>query len=220
MRPHFLFVASSLSMAGLGCGGEPQSGTATTATASGPAATGTTAGSTTDEVTPSPTASSETPASTKTVEPTHTGESLGSRTETVSGRSLELIHLSAGSFQMGSPSNESGRDVGEVPHSVRLTRSVSISKTEVTQALYQALMGTNPSEHQGCEDCPAGQYQDQTPYTLAASGVTLSIVWAAILHRNGVLAPEGILEFENGYVRSKRGSLKELYRTLSPQAKG
>ena len=38
-------------------------------------------------------------------------------------------------------------------HTVSL-RSFSISKTEVTQALWQAVMGNNPSAHKGCSSCP------------------------------------------------------------------
>ncbi len=56
-----------------------------------------------------------------------------------------MVTLEPGSFQMGSPPDESGRDADEVRHSVTLTRPFAISATEVTQELYQAVTGENPS---------------------------------------------------------------------------
>jgi formylglycine-generating enzyme required for sulfatase activity len=50
---------------------------------------------------------------------------------------------------MGSPSSESGRDSDEGPvHTVELD-GFWLGKTEVTQAQYQAIMGTNPSKFKG-----------------------------------------------------------------------
>ncbi|MBK8980668.1 MAG: SUMF1/EgtB/PvdO family nonheme iron enzyme [Planctomycetes bacterium] len=54
-----------------------------------------------------------------------------------------MVLISAGSFRMGSAI------VGEtaVPvHTVHITSPFWIGKHEVTQAEYQALMGTNPSQ--------------------------------------------------------------------------
>jgi formylglycine-generating enzyme required for sulfatase activity len=48
-------------------------------------------------------------------------------------------------FIMGSPPDEPGRDVDETPHAVVLTRDVEFADHEVTQAEYEAVMGTNPS---------------------------------------------------------------------------
>jgi formylglycine-generating enzyme required for sulfatase activity len=50
---------------------------------------------------------------------------------------------------MGSPSNEEGRDSDEVRHRVRLTRGFELGVVPVTQALYSALMGSNPSGFKG-----------------------------------------------------------------------
>jgi sulfatase modifying factor 1 len=38
-------------------------------------------------------------------------------------------------------------------HSVSLS-AYYMGETEVTQALWQAVMGTNPSDHKNCEECP------------------------------------------------------------------
>jgi formylglycine-generating enzyme required for sulfatase activity len=52
-------------------------------------------------------------------------------------------------FSMGSPAGEVGRDTDEILHTVVLTRDFWISPTEVTQAEWTALMGTNPSRFVG-----------------------------------------------------------------------
>lgn len=56
----------------------------------------------------------------------------------------EVVVLAAGSFQMGSPSTERGRDSDETPHGVRVS-AFAIGRTEVTQALWVAVMGQNPA---------------------------------------------------------------------------
>jgi formylglycine-generating enzyme required for sulfatase activity len=59
---------------------------------------------------------------------------------------LELVLIPAGEFMMGSPDSEQGRDSGEGPlHPVRISRAFYMGKHEVTQAQWQAIMGTNPS---------------------------------------------------------------------------
>jgi len=50
-----------------------------------------------------------------------------------------------GTFIMGSPAGEPGRDTEEVQHQVRLTKGFYMSKYQVTQEQYQAVMGSNPS---------------------------------------------------------------------------
>ena len=70
-------------------------------------------------------------------------------TFTVNGVSFKMIGVEGGTFQMGAtPEQESPYD-GEKPvHSVTLS-SYSIGETEVTQALWKAVMGGNPSEFIG-----------------------------------------------------------------------
>ncbi len=58
-----------------------------------------------------------------------------------------LRWIASGSFQMGSPENEKGRYEDESPvHSVTIRQGFWIEDTPVTQALYAAVIGTNPSE--------------------------------------------------------------------------
>jgi formylglycine-generating enzyme required for sulfatase activity len=69
----------------------------------------------------------------------------GSYTERVNDVSFEMVSVEGGTFQMGSNSGEGN----ERPvHGVSLS-SFSIGKTEVTQALWQAVMGANPSGFKG-----------------------------------------------------------------------
>ena len=76
----------------------------------------------------------------------------GSRTFTVGGVQFKMIAVEGGTFTMGA-TNEQGGDayIDEEPtHSVTLS-SYSIGETEVTQALWQAVMGSNPSSFSGSQ---------------------------------------------------------------------
>jgi formylglycine-generating enzyme required for sulfatase activity len=55
---------------------------------------------------------------------------------------MELMPIPAGTFTMGSPDSEKGRYDNETPHPVKIRCSYWMGKTEVTQAQWQALMGT------------------------------------------------------------------------------
>ncbi|MCP4550122.1 MAG: SUMF1/EgtB/PvdO family nonheme iron enzyme [bacterium] len=56
-------------------------------------------------------------------------------------------------FDQGSPEDEPGRDADELQHPVMLTRELICSPTEVTQAEWTALVGSNPSTYVG-DDLP------------------------------------------------------------------
>jgi len=59
------------------------------------------------------------------------------------GPKMEFVRIPAGSFYMGSPSTEEGRDEDESPaHKVRITKPFYMGKYEVTQAQWKAVMGT------------------------------------------------------------------------------
>jgi formylglycine-generating enzyme required for sulfatase activity len=73
------------------------------------------------------------------------------------GQEFKLIP--AGTFTMGSPADEPGRNDWfmenmETQHSVTLTKPFYMQTTEVTQAQWEEVMGSNPSEHSGCPTCP------------------------------------------------------------------
>ena len=74
----------------------------------------------------------------------------GNQLFTVNGVSFEMVRVEGGTFTMGATS-EQGVDAwkDEKPsHQVTLS-SYMIGKTEVTQALWQAVMGSNPSYFKG-----------------------------------------------------------------------
>ncbi len=63
----------------------------------------------------------------------------------VNGVKFDMIKIDAGNFQMGSTNGAAN----ERPVKTQYVNSFSIGKTEVTQALWTAIMGNNPSNFQG-----------------------------------------------------------------------
>jgi len=56
----------------------------------------------------------------------------------------KMVEIPGGEFTMGSPVNEYGRSCDELPHSVTLN-DFYMGATEVPQGLWEAVMGSNPS---------------------------------------------------------------------------
>ena len=79
---------------------------------------------------------------------------ISSKTFTANGVSFEMMYVKGGTFTMGATSVQgSDAEYDEKPvHSVTLS-SFYICKYEVTQALWQAVMGSNPSFRKG-DDLP------------------------------------------------------------------
>ena len=76
------------------------------------------------------------------------------RTFTVNGVSFKMIAVKGGTFTMGATSEQTGADSDEAPtHKVTLS-DYYIGETEVTQELWQTVMGSNPSSFQGDLQCP------------------------------------------------------------------
>jgi len=68
-----------------------------------------------------------------------------------------MIRIQGGTFLMGSPENEPGRNwTDEGPQHQVTVSSFYIAKFPVTQAEYQNIMGSNPSHHRGL-DLPVEQ---------------------------------------------------------------
>ena len=62
---------------------------------------------------------------------------------------IELVYIPAGTFTMGSPEGEEGRDSDEGPqHQVTLSQGFYLGKAEVTQAQWEKVTGKNPSSFQ------------------------------------------------------------------------
>ena len=90
---------------------------------------------------------------------TNTSSSVASRTSSSGntitipvkdGISIEMVHVEAGTFTMGATYEMKNPWEDEKPtHQVTLTNDYYIGKYEVTQALWQAVMGKNPSKFKG-----------------------------------------------------------------------
>jgi formylglycine-generating enzyme required for sulfatase activity len=67
------------------------------------------------------------------------------------GVMIQFCSIPAGSFTMGSPQDEEGRsdEWGEDQVEVTLSNHFWMAKTEVTQAQWEAIMGSNPSDIKG-----------------------------------------------------------------------
>lgn len=111
-----------------------------------------------------------TPSSSKSVE----SDDGSSETITVNGVSFKMIKVEGGTFTMGATS-EQGSDANndEKPtHSVTLN-SYYIGETEVTQELWQAVMGSNPSGYQGSKhpvECVS--WNDCQPFITTLNSLT------------------------------------------------
>ena len=67
---------------------------------------------------------------------------------------MSFAYIPAGEFQMGSNNGESK----EKPvHTVRISQGFQMGITEVTQAQWEAVMGSNPSNFKNCLQCPVEQ---------------------------------------------------------------
>ncbi|GDY14946.1 hypothetical protein LBMAG53_38240 [Planctomycetota bacterium] len=75
---------------------------------------------------------------------------------TVGGVTQRMRLIKAGTFQMGSPADEAGRYGDETQHQVTLTKDYWLGDSEVTQGLWQAVVGNNPANFKGA-DLPVEQ---------------------------------------------------------------
>ena len=86
-----------------------------------------------------------------------------------------MVRLPAGEFMMGSLPSEAGRYSDEGPQHRVAVRSFSMGKTEVTQAQWRAVMGSNPSHFTSCgDDCPVEvvSWDDAQQYVARLSSQT------------------------------------------------
>lgn len=94
-------------------------------------------------------------------EPAVAPQQSSSRTFTVNGVSFRMKLVKAGTFMMGATpemrSDDPDEDAysDEFPvHKVTLTKDYYMGETQVTQALWQTVMGKNPSMFKGNDQCP------------------------------------------------------------------
>jgi formylglycine-generating enzyme required for sulfatase activity len=65
------------------------------------------------------------------------------------GVTLDMVEIPGGTFIMGSPKSEKNRSSSESPQHQVTVPSFYMGKYELTQAQYQAIIGTNPSNFKG-----------------------------------------------------------------------
>jgi len=91
---------------------------------------------------------SETIVQVKRQKQDNVNKNFASYTETLNGVSFDMIAVKGGAFVMGSPLNEINRCDDEAQHKVTLS-DFYIGKYTVTQELWEAVMGDNPSKFRG-----------------------------------------------------------------------
>lgn len=70
----------------------------------------------------------------------------------VNNATFNMVRVKKGTFMMGATSEQTGANDDEKPaHFVTLTKNYYIGETEVTQELYSAVMGSNPSHFKGAQ---------------------------------------------------------------------
>lgn len=110
----------------------------------------------TTQVAPKKHKSQSKPTKGGTVKRVATKASYSNGTLTVNGIKYNMVWVDGGTFRMGATSEQGSEISDEKPvHSVTLS-GYYIGKTEVTQALWQAVMGSNPSYFEG-DDLPVEQ---------------------------------------------------------------
>jgi len=62
---------------------------------------------------------------------------------------MKLVLIPKGTFMMGSPESEQGRNEDETQHEVTISKDYYLGVYEVTQTQYEKVMGKNPSHFQG-----------------------------------------------------------------------
>ncbi|MEI7901657.1 MAG: formylglycine-generating enzyme family protein, partial [bacterium] len=86
------------------------------------------------------------------------GEPKGGWSDEYKTDKLLLRRIEPGTFDMGSPEDEPGRDSGETQHKVTLTKPFYIGVFEVTQRQWELVMGSTPSAFKANSDmCPVEQ---------------------------------------------------------------
>ncbi len=82
-------------------------------------------------------------------------------TETIKGVSFKMVYIQGGTFTIGSPASEPNRESDETQRQVSVN-AFQMGETEVTQQLWEAVMGSNPSYFKDCPLCPVEQvsYED------------------------------------------------------------
>ena len=89
---------------------------------------------------------------------------------------IEMLLVPGGTFMMGCSPGDTQCDANESPvHQVTLTNAFYMGKTEVTQAQWTAVMGSNPSSFSGYSDSPSRPVEQVSWNMIASTGGFMSI---------------------------------------------
>jgi formylglycine-generating enzyme required for sulfatase activity len=93
----------------------------------------------------------QTPAEKPTSENVSASKPAGPAATLTNSIGMKLVLIPAGEFLMGSPDSDSDAQSNEKPqHRVQISRPFYLGVYEVTQAEYEKVMGTNPSQFKEC----------------------------------------------------------------------
>lgn len=81
-----------------------------------------------------------------TCSPSDNNDAPSNSTQTINGVKFEMVGIPSGSFCMGSTN---GSDAERPVHKVTISEAFFMSRTEVTQAQWKAVIGNNPSYFKG-----------------------------------------------------------------------
>ena len=109
---------------------------------------------------------------------------------------MRFVPVSAGSFSMGSPETEVGRDNDEARHHVTISKPFEIGATEVTQWQWFEVMGTNPSYFRQKRYCPES-YMERDGVSMCANLPVEQVSWSDI---------QGYIKKYNQRARANHGS--------------
>jgi formylglycine-generating enzyme required for sulfatase activity len=97
---------------------------------------------------------------------------------------IEMVSITAGKFNMGSPTTEANHNSNETDHEVTLMQDFYMGKYQVTQEQYEAVMGSNPSNFKTAVDGESG-----TPGKLPVENVSW---YDALVFCNKLSMAEGL----------------------------
>lgn len=82
-------------------------------------------------------------------------------------QNIEFVYIKPGTFLMGGEATKDGRfECVEVPkHEVKITRGYFLGKFPVTQAQYEAVIGSNPSKSTKAPTCPVDNIGEEDALT-------------------------------------------------------
>jgi len=104
-------------------------------------------------------------------------------------RPLRMVRIPSGRFQMGSPDTERGRKPDEGPvHSVTIAYDFYMGETEITQAQWQAVMGSKRATRWVYEYARLDRQDCDASYGVGPDFPVNDVSWNEIKKANGFLA--------------------------------